>query len=163
MADTPASTPLKDSAAVLWAEAQRQMTRQEADLDAVRNRAVALLSVSSVVAALFGSHIATGHLSTRGTAGTIVALVAFGLGALVALVILTPKRDAWEFTENLRQYFARLDDGSLTPVTVTSNLAEHFEGYRKNNQAKIERLYRFLIAACVLVGIQVIAWGVAAL
>jgi hypothetical protein len=159
----PEDTPLKDSAALLWAEAQRQISRQEADLDALRNRAVALLSVSSIVAALFGSHIATTHLSTRGTVGTILALVAFGLGALVALVILTPKRDAWEFTENLRQYFEKLSDGSLTPVTVTTNLAEHFEGYRKNNQAKIERLYQFLIAACVLVGLQVIAWGVAAL
>lgn len=155
-------TPLKDSAALLWVEAQRQITRQEADLDSLRNRAIALLSVSSIVAALFGSHIATVHLSTRATIATIAALVAFGLGALVSLAILTPKR-GWEFTENLAQYFAKITDGTLTPVTITTNLAEHFEGYRKNNQSKIEFLYRLLIAACVLVGLQVIAWGIAAL
>jgi len=156
-------TPLTDSSALLWAEAQRQVARQESDLDALRNRAIALLSVSSIVAGLFGSHVATVHLSTRSTVATIIALVAFALGALASLIIVTPKWKAWVFTEKLDLYFTLLKEGTLTPVTVTSNLAEHFELYRKSNQVKINRLYGLLIVACALVGVQVIAWGIAAL
>jgi hypothetical protein len=162
VADSPTSSPLRDASAILWTEAQRQITRQEADLTALRNRAIAMLSVSSLVAALFGSHIATVHLSTRATAATIVALVAFGLGTLISLDIVTPRR-AWVFTDDPQQYFDLLSAGTLNPVTVTSNLAEHFEEYRAQNQQKINQLYNYLIVVCVLIAIQVIAWGVAAL
>ena len=78
-------TPLKDSAALLWAEAQRQITRQEADLDNLRNRAVAMLSVASIVAALFGTHVVTSN-PHKGyvIVASICALVFFGVGVLLS-------------------------------------------------------------------------------
>jgi hypothetical protein len=44
-------------ASILWSEAQRLLVRQEAGFDTLRTQAVALLSVASIVAGLFGSHI----------------------------------------------------------------------------------------------------------
>jgi hypothetical protein len=155
-------TPLKDAAALLWAEAQRQMTRQESDLDNLRNRAVALLSVASIVAALFGSHIATTHPSATTKIASGVALVAFALSALLTLLILVPKK-GWVFTENLEDYLQDLSRETLKPVDVTGNLAAHFEEYRLKNATKIDGLYKYLNGACLLIGVQVVAWGFAAL
>ena len=155
-------TPNKDSAALLWAEAQRQITRQEADLNNLRNRAVAMLSVASIVAALFGTRIATEHHSVRVTATSIAALIFFGVGVLLSLLILAPKKD-WAFTENLKGYFDLLKQQELTPTSVSTNLAQHFETSRKENKVKIEDLYGKFLIVCVLVGLQVIAWAVAAL
>ena len=158
----PDDTPNKDSAALLWAEAQRQIIRQEADLNNLRNRAVAMLSVASIVAALFGTRIATEHRSLRVTAASIAALVFFGVGVLLSLLILAPKKD-WAFTENLSDYFDLLKAQKLTPTSVSANLAEHFETSRKENKAKIEDLYGKFLIVCALVGLQVVAWAVAAL
>jgi hypothetical protein len=155
-------TPLKDSAALLWAEVQRQMTRQEASLDGLRNRAVAMLSVASIVAALFGGHIEAGDHSTRVVTASIFALTFFGVGALLSLLILAPKTRGWAFAEKLSGYFTRLQNQTLTPVSVTSNLAENFEASRKENEAKLERLYAIFKWVCILVSLQVIAWGIAA-
>ena len=158
----PDDTPLKDSAALLWSEAQRQITRQESDLDSLRTRAVALLSVASIVAALFGTRIATDHHSGRVVIASVAALVFFGVGVLLSLMILAPKKD-WAFTENLQQYFDLLNARTLTPASVSSSLAENFEASRKENKGKIEALYGKFLWVCVLVGLQVVAWAVAAL
>ena len=123
MTEAPDSTPLKDSAALLWDESRRQITRQEADLDTLRSRAVALLSVSSLVAGLFGARATTHHHPTFATVATVAALAFFSLSVLAILLVLAPKRKGWEFAQNLDQWFPRLMDGTLTPVTVTTNLA----------------------------------------
>jgi hypothetical protein len=77
--------------------------------------------------------------------------------------VLVPRRKKWEFAQNLKQYFTRLHAGTLTPSTVTANLAEHFEASRKRNQVLLEHLYWWFAAACVLTGLEVVAWGVSAL
>jgi hypothetical protein len=158
----PEDTPLKDSAALLWTESQRQITRQEADLDGLRNRAVAMLSVASIVAALFGTRIATESHSARATIASVLALVFFGIGVMLSLVILAPKK-SWAFTENLQKYFDLFKAGTLNPASVSSSLAENFEASRKENKVRIEDLYCKFLWVCVLVGLQVVAWAIAAI
>jgi len=48
-------------------------------------------------------------------------------------------------------------------VDVTYNLAKGFELSRLHNKAILNGLYGWFTAACVLVGLQVVAWGIAAL
>jgi hypothetical protein len=79
---------------------------------------------------------------------------------LLSLRILAPRKNAWSFAHYLRTWQERLDDGTLTPLTLTSNLSRHFEQYRLDNHPKIEGLYRIFFWVCVLVGLQVIAWGI---
>ena len=58
-------TPIADVSALLWEESKRQIVRQEADLDGLRNQATAILSVSSVVVAIFGSASVLLHRHTQ--------------------------------------------------------------------------------------------------
>ena len=69
-------TALADAAGLLWDESRRQITVQEADLGTLRTRAVALLSVSSVVAGLFGGRVVStaAHHPTYVDAAIIAAL-----------------------------------------------------------------------------------------
>ncbi len=157
-------TSLQDAAALLWDESRRQITRQESDLDTLRNRAVALLSVSSIVAGLFGGRLVTVHHHPGYvTAAIVVALAFFALSVLAVIVVLSPKRKGWEFAQNLDQWFALLRAGDLAPVDVTANLARHVEASRKRNQVVLERLYLWFGIACLLTGLEVVAWGVSIL
>jgi hypothetical protein len=157
--------PRRDSAAILWEESRRQISRQESDLDTLRTRAVALLSVSSLVAGLFGGRVVSTHPHpTFVTVAIIAALTFFGVSVIAILFVLAPRKLGWEFAQNLRQYFPLLQaDGPLYPITVTSNLARHVEASRRRNQVLLERLYSWFAIACVLTGLEVIAWGVSVL
>ena len=103
----PDEDPVKDSAAILWAEAQRQITRQEADLDGLRTKTVAMLSVASLVAGLFGSGVVHLQHSQLALSGIVYALVLFSLTVAVALRILVPRQEGWVFTENLGGWLDR--------------------------------------------------------
>ena len=50
------------------------------------------------------------------------------------------------------------DDG-IDPLEVNYNLARHFEGYRLENQVQLDRLYDWFALICLLVGLQVVSWG----
>ena len=149
------------AAAVLWDESRRQITRQEAGLDSLRTRAVALLSVSSLVAGLFGGRFANIR-SHEGYAklAIVVALVTFTLSVVAVIVILTPKKKGWVFAQDLDQYFPLLSKGRLVPFDVTRNLAKHFEQSRKANAGPLEWRYCWFTAACVFTGLEVVAWGI---
>jgi hypothetical protein len=102
-------TPLQDAAALLWDESRRQITRQESDLDTLRNRAVALLSVSSIVAGLFGGRLVTAHHHPGYVTAAIVAdLAFFAVSVLAVIVVLSPKRKGWKSAQNLDKWFALL-------------------------------------------------------
>jgi hypothetical protein len=138
-----------------------QLDRQAASLDSLRSRALAMLSVSALVAGFFGSQLPSGHQSARVILAVVAALVFFAVTVGLALVVLIPKRDAWHFAHFLGPWFAKIDAKNLTPIDVTFRLAQHFEGYRIENKTKLERLYRCLSAICILVGLQVVVWVVA--
>ena len=154
-------TPLADSSALLWEEARRQIVRQEADLDNLRNRATALLSVSSIVAAIFGAHV--GLLSSHPSYVKVAIGFALAfLAASVALVIaVLSSREGWNFSENLSSYFPDILARNLTPLDVTYNLAKDTVVSGAENQTKLTVMHRLFKWSCVFAGLQVVAWGLA--
>src|ERR1019366_3655068 len=81
-----------DAGALLWEESRRQIIRQESDVDSLRNRAVALLSVTSLVAGLFG-----GRVLAHGHRATVAAALALFVGSVGAVVVVLAPRWGWEF------------------------------------------------------------------
>ena len=155
-------TPLADAAAILWDEARRQIASQVSEVDILRTRSVAILSVASIVAGLFGGRIVGIHPHpVYVTIAVTVALICFAVSVIAIIVVLTPKKNKWEFDQNLSSYFVDLDSGDLAPLDVTARLAEHSELSRVKNKLVLDKLYSWFAFACVLVGLQVVAWGVA--
>lgn len=150
-------------ATLLWEQAQRQLAQQSSDLDTLRTLAIAMLSVASLVAALFGSRIDQGHLGARTLAAVVVALVLFAAGAFLALFVTVPRKRAWLFTFDIGELLTLEEGGSASPSVLIRSLTDRAEQNRRENEAKIEGLYRALTVVCVLVGLQVVAWAVAVL
>jgi hypothetical protein len=146
------------SGPVLLEEMRRQIDEQQSALSALRSRALAILSVGALVASLFGPHVVPGHHNGRADAIDI-ALLAFGLSTLCAGWITLPHRN-WAFSENLGKYLGYITDGmAVSPDYVSFQLARYSEVSRKKNAAKLARLHNWFTAACLLLGIQVMAWG----
>jgi hypothetical protein len=159
---TPGETPIADSSALLWEEAQRQIVRQEADLDGLRNRATALLTVASVVAALFGGHVALVTSRYPGwTRITIGAALVFFAASVALVIAVLASRDGWRFSENLSSYFGDIQNGTLVPSAVTFNLAKDTVDSQTANQTKLSHLHKLFKWGCIFAGLQVVAWGVA--
>lgn len=154
-------SPSNEAAALLlWGEALRMLQRQEANLDTLRNQAVAVLSVASVVAGLFGSRLLPGSHSLRVEAAIWIALILFGVSALLAIFILIPRK--WGFSHDLQESLSLIK--ARHPIAVISlahRWATGFEQLRRKNQGQLDGLMRCFWLACVLVGAQVIAWAVA--
>ena len=122
---------------------------------------VRLITVS-LVAGLFGGRIVAKSPHPHYVSAAIgVALVAFALSVLAIVVVLKPQKMKWEFAQNLTSYFEDLAAGEpIQAVDVTFNLAKDFEASRIQNKVVLESLYWWFNGACLLVGIQVVAWGV---
>ena len=151
-----------EASALLFAQAQRQLDRQLADLDALRTRAVAALSVSTLAAGLFATRIPPPGPATprHTTVGLWVALTAFAVGVLLALLITLPRR-GWVFTFRLDHMLDRVEQSTLIPLDVTHNLTRWSEEARRWNSVRLDRLTVLFAILCLLIGVQVIAWGVA--
>lgn len=153
--------PNTEAAALLWEQARQQLAQQNSDLDLLRTRATAILSVAALVAGLFGTRIPA-HPGIRSVSFVIVALSLFAVSALLAVAVAAPRRN-WEFTFNLDPLLQRVDDHEAAPVDVTRNLAAWSEIARRKNSQKLEQLYMLFRLVCVLVGLQVISWAIAVL
>ncbi len=149
---------------VLFDESTRGIKDQQAALEQLRNRAVALLSVGALAAALFGTHfLHRGSHPGWLLAATVVALVAFGGSALIAAYVLAPRKD-WEFYQDVRDYAEDIKDGEEVPLAeVLSNLTVHQENSWDVNEKILGALHDWYRCACYLLAIQVIAWAVVAL
>jgi hypothetical protein len=151
------------AAALLWAQAQQQLSQQNSELDALRTRAVAMLSVAALVAGLFGTRLPTGsHVSARTVAAVTAALVLFAASAVLAIMVAAP-RNRWLFTFGLDPLLERVEAGSIQPGDVTVSLAGRAEENRRSNNAKLKPMYTMFGWICALVGLQVVAWAVAVL
>jgi hypothetical protein len=151
--------PNAEAAALIWEQAKQQLSQQSAELDTLRNRAVALLSVAALVAGFFGSRLPHGELHGRELFCVWVALVSFSVSVLLAMFVAAPRYRAWEFTFKLGPLRQRVDDFEAVPVDVTRNLADWADQALSNNVGKMQSMY----VMCGLVGVQVIAWVTAAL
>ncbi|TYK44115.1 hypothetical protein [Actinomadura decatromicini] len=149
--------PNADAAALLWEQARQQLGQQSADLDLLRTRAVAMLSVAALVAGLFGARLPAAHTSDRAVGFMIAALALFAASVVLAVTVAVPRRN-WEFTFKLDLLIARVDAGEAEPADVTRNLAAWAEAARRNNARTMSRLYLWFRLVCLLVGLQVVAW-----
>ena len=95
---------------MLWAQAQQQLSQQNSELDALRTRAVAMLSVATLVAGLFGTRLPTSHVSARTVAAVTAALVLFALSAVLAIMVAAPRKQ-WLFTFGLDPLLERVEAG----------------------------------------------------
>lgn len=151
---------LTEAAAVLWAQARDEIAHQVSELDTLRTRAVALMSVAALVGGLFGSRIPHGHEQMARVAALVAALVLFAAGVLVAVIIALPRRD-WEFGFDLTDLAQRVERGTATLGMVNISLAAQANMSWNANAGRLQQLYRLFATLCLLVGLQVIAWALA--
>jgi hypothetical protein len=153
---------LTEAAGVLWTQAKEQLSQQSADLDALRTRAVALLSVSALVGGLFGSQFAHRHMTALRTAGLAGALALFAVSVLLAVAIGWPRK-AWEFGMELDKVSAEVSAGKVTLGVVNISLTNAAASSWRANASRLKILYWLFSALCLTVGLQVVAWALALL
>ena len=151
---------LTDAAAVLWAQARDEIAQQISELDMLRTRAVALMSVAALVGGLFGSRLPHGHQSAERVGALVGALVLFSAGVLLAVLIALPRRD-WEFGFDLADLARRVEAGTASLGVVNISLAAQATASWDVNARRLQRLYWQFAGLCVLVGLQVVAWALA--
>ncbi len=100
-----------------------------------------MLSVAALVTGLFGTRLPHAHLHGRALGFVVAALALFAGSAVLAIMVASPRRQAWEFSFRLGELRQRVDAGHATPTDVTSNLADWAEEARSENRPKMERLY----------------------
>ena len=145
--------------AAIWEEAKDELAQQNSDIDSLRNRVVALLSVATLVGGLFGSRLPSRHISTMNTVGVVSALILFASSVGVAVVIAWPR--SWRAGGYNLPLAEQVAAGTATLVEVNYALTSTAEqNWAANNEtlAKMSQLFALL---CVLTGAQVLAWAFA--
>jgi hypothetical protein len=148
-----------DASVVLWEQSKAQIAQQDADVDSLRTRAVALLSVGALVGGLFGSRLPHGHLSPMNVAALVAALALFAVSVGLAVAIAWP-RD-WYFGAEREPLLSRVADGTATLAQVNLSLARRAEQNWTSNYGTTMHMYRLFAALCAVVGLQVVAWAFA--
>ncbi len=148
-----------DLADLAWEEARRLLVRQEADLDTLHTRSLAVLSAAAITGGLFAGGLG-GHRNSPQLVFLVLALVCFAATAFAVVFIQWPRK--WDFAhDELPSFFTEISEkGRLAKaVNFSYNMAVGFDGFRRSNQGKIERLYKVFTTACILLGAQVVFWG----
>src|SRR5712692_3168923 len=110
-----------EATAVLWGLARASVDQQNAAFDALRTRAVAMLSVAALVGGLFGSRLP--HSQSGLSVGALVAaLVLFAGSVVLAVVIAWPR--SWHFGADVSELTSRVADGTATLAQVNLSLAQ---------------------------------------
>lgn len=148
-----------EASTVLWEQSKAEVAQQESEVDSLRTRAVALLSVGTLVGGLFGSRLPHGHLSAVNIGGLVAALVLFAVSVTLAIGIAWP-RD-WYFGADRTALIAAVADGTTTLAQVNLSLATRAEQNWAENYATVRSLYGLFAVLCAVVGLQVVAWAVA--
>jgi hypothetical protein len=149
----------RPSSQFVFEESRRLLVRQEADLDTVRGRAVQLLSAASLVAGLFGSRSFGGHYERPCI--VLLAIVAFGLTVTAVMFIIWPR--TFRFSHSLETWTDAMKAQSpKSAEQFFSTMAAGMQKDRAQNQSTISVMYGVLMIVCILVGVQVVLWAVAA-
>jgi hypothetical protein len=147
---------------MLWDEARRLLVRQEAVLDTLRVQAVAVLSVTSIVAGLFGSRLIPGKPSGFSLGMVVAALILFAVIVTLVVAILVPRN--WVFEHGLTDKLGMLERGdSLPSGDLAYSWAKGAEIWRATNKKQLDQLMCWFLVACALTGLEVIFWGLALL
>lgn len=150
-----------EATAVLWEQARAGQDQQGASADALRTRAIALLSVSALVAGLFGSRLPHPQHSLTTVAALVAALGLFAGSIILAVMIAWPR--TWYDGAYLDALISQVADGTATLAQVNLSLATITEANSAQNQGTLTRMYGLFAVLCLFVGLQVAAWAIAVL
>jgi hypothetical protein len=147
----------------------RALAAQEASVSGVRNNAGAVATLNGLVATFLGRRALEGHHVTFGLSWMSVsipewcALVALLASVACVMQILRP-RAGWVFhfsPTGIVDQFAFGPKATTLPVTYKM-LARFSQENLAKNRVLLAKLYRWLVAAIVLLFVQVVCWLVAA-
>lgn len=148
-----------DAMGAIWEQSKAEAAQQNSDIDAVRNRAVALLSVGTLVGGLFGSRLPHAHLSALNTGGLVAALILFAGSVGLAAAIAWPR--SWKAGADRLPLAEQVANGTATLAQVNYALAYRADqNWTANNDTMVD-MYRLFAILCVLTGLQVAAWAIA--
>jgi hypothetical protein len=147
-----------DAMVAIWEECKVELAQQNSDLDALRNRAVALLSVEALVGGLFGSRLPA-HMRALNTTGLVVALVLFGVSIALAIAIAWPR--SWKGGFDNLSLAERVADGTATLAQVNYGLVITGEESWATNHDTLVGMYRLFAVLCTLTGALVVGWALA--
>lgn len=135
------------------------MSQQREDLDRLRGRAVTLISVASIAAAVLGGL----SLPKKNAGGTQLAFFSLGLLAFVVLVALTCwlLRPVVMTFENDAAEIAGWIDQGYTTDDVYAGLATHSASHFKKNRETLLGMYTVYQVAIVALGVVVFALALA--
>jgi hypothetical protein len=151
-------------AELLLAQAQTQLTRQEAKLTAFRTTAGTVIGTGGIVAGLVATRLSS-SISAAGLVFAALAAVAFFSGIAAAIKVLAPK-GGYTFSENLASYTSWLDTHGASPGADTSfalGLATNLNKDRTRNEPLLNDAANALYLCCLLLGVQVAFWVIAVL
>jgi hypothetical protein len=155
-----------DAMGAIWEEAKAETAQQNSDIDSLRNRAAALLSVEALVGGLFGSRLPSGHMRALNTGGLVTALVLFSVSVALVVAIAWPR--SWR--GGLAAFLAEADDvplaervatGTAALAEVNYALASRAEQNWTANNDTLMGMYRLFAILCALAGALVVAWAIA--
>lgn len=135
---------------LVWSEATRLLARQEADLDTLRTRALAVLSAGALIIGVLGTQAYAVRWAI------VVALALLAISAGVAMWILWPTE--FEFSHDLGPVLERIEKGDppLTALDVAYSFAYDLDRFRKRNKEKIDKLATRYIVMCALFGLEIL-------
>ncbi len=146
---------------MLLEENRRMLAEQCAALESLRGRAITMLSVGTVIAALFGSQLPSRRSSIADYA-IPVALLAFALTVLLVARVIRPR--ALKYDHSLLDQLGVVESGpGVRAYDLAFRWVMGYEADRADNEKKIRQLMWTFVVVCWLVGIQAIAWAIAVL
>jgi hypothetical protein len=149
---------------LILAQAQTQLTRQEAKLTAFRATAGTVIGTGGIVAGLVATRLSS-SISVAGYVFAGLAAVAFLLGIGAAIKVLAPK-GGYRFSENLASYAKWLDTYGGQPGADASfalGLATSLNQDRIGNETLLNDAANALYLCCILLGVQIALWVIAVL
>lgn len=147
-----------EATSVLWEQAKAAVDQQNAAFDALRNRAVGLLSVAALVGGLFGSRLPHSP-SDLNVGGLVAALTLFASSVVLAVVAAWPR--SWYFGADIDQLTNGVAEGTVTLAQVNLSLTQRAEQNWIENERTMTRLYQIFAFLCVAIGLQLVAWAIA--
>jgi hypothetical protein len=137
---------------IVWSEATRLLTRQEAGLDTLRVRALGVLTAGGLITGVLGAQ------KDSALWATLVALACLAASAGLAVWIHRPIEV--NFSHDLGPMIQRVENSdreALSSLDVAFNWAHDLDEYRKDNAPKIARLVTVYSWMCALLGVEILA------
>ena len=141
---------------IVYLEAARAIGNQQRALDELRSRTALLLAAAGVIAAFLGTAAIEDGVDIAG----VLAIVFFAILAVLSILILLPREDAWMFSLNAKTL---IEDHLDVPERNSASklhrfLAEWLDEHYTSNKAHLDGLYRLYWWASVLLAVDIGLW-----